>query len=92
MCRNIQPLFNFDPPTADENVRAAALQFVRKISGFTKPSAANDAAFERAVDDVTAATRILIASLVTTAAPRDRAKTLARAKARSVKRFAPPSA
>jgi hypothetical protein len=80
MCRHIQPLFNFDPPTADENVRAAALQFARKISGFTKPLAANGVAFGRAVRDVTAA------------APDDRAETRTRAKARAEKRFAHPSA
>lgn len=88
MCRNIQPLFNFDPPTTDESVRAAAVQFVRKISGFTKPSVANEAAMERAIDEVTAATRTLIDSLVTSAAPRDRNGTMARTKARSKKRFA----
>ena len=92
MCRNIAPLFNFDPPTTDEHVRAAALQFVRKISGFSKPSAANEVAFERAVDDISAATQQLMASLVTAAAPRDRALTLARAKSQAAKRFARPDA
>lgn len=88
MCRNIRTLFNFEPPATDDEVRAAAVQFVRKLSGFTKPSRANEAAFERAVDDVTAAARTLIASLVTTSAPHDREEWAARAKARSAERFA----
>jgi hypothetical protein len=88
MCRNIRTLFNFDPPATDEEVRAASVQFVRKLSGFTKPSHANEAAFDQAVDDVTAVARRLIDSLVTSAAPRDREEWAARAKARAAERFA----
>ena len=88
MCRNIRTLFNFDPPATDEEIRAASVQFVRKLSGFTKPSQANEAAFEAAVDDVTAVARRLIDSLVTTAAPRDREEWAARARARAAERFA----
>jgi hypothetical protein len=88
MCRNIQTLFNFDPPATDEEVQAAALQFVRKISGFTKPSHANEAAFDEAVDEVTEASRRLLASLVTTAAPKDREVEAAKRRARAEKRFA----
>jgi hypothetical protein len=87
MCRNIKPLFNFEPPATDDEVRASALQFVRKVSGFTKPSKANEAAFNDAVDDVTAAARTLIASLVTTAAPRDREEVAARARERAAIRY-----
>lgn len=87
MCRNIRTLFNFDPPASDEEIRAASVQFVRKLSGFTKPSHANQAAFDTAVDDVAAVARRLIDSLVTTAAPRDREEWAARAKARSAERF-----
>jgi len=87
MCRNIRPLYNFDPPVTDEEVRAAALQFVRKISGFTKPSKANEAAFERAIDDVAAAARRLMDSLVTTAPARDREIEAAKAKARAAERY-----
>jgi hypothetical protein len=87
MCRNIRTLFNFDPPATDEEIRAASVQFVRKLSGFTKPSQANQAAFDTAVDDVAAVARRLIDSLVTTAAPRDREEWAARAKARSAERF-----
>ncbi len=87
MCRNIKPLFNFEPPATDDEVRASALQFVRKVSGFTKPSKANEAAFNDAVDDVTAAARKLIASLVTTAAPRDREEVAARARERAAVRY-----
>ena len=72
MCRNIKPLFNFEPPATDDEVRASSLQFVRKVSGFTKPSKANEDVFNQAVDEVTAAARKLIASLVTTAPPKDR--------------------
>ena len=72
MCRNIKLLFNFEPPATDDEIRAAALQFVRKVSGFNKPSQANEAAFERAVDEVAKAARLLLASLVTNAEPRDR--------------------
>jgi hypothetical protein len=88
MCRNIQTLFNFEPPASDEEVRDAALQYVRKISGFTKPSQANEEAFMRAVDDVTEATRRLVDSLVTTAAPKDREVEAARRRERGAKRFA----
>ena len=87
MCRNIRTLFNFAPPATDEEMRAAALQFVRKLSGFAHPSKANEAAFERAVEDVTAAARTLIGALVTSADPRDRAIEAARARARSAERF-----
>ena len=89
MCRNIRPLFNFDPPTTDEEVRAASLQFVRKISGFTKPSKANEDAFNRAVDEVAAAARTLVDSMSTSAPPRDREVEAAKAKARSAERYAP---
>lgn len=88
MCRNIRPLFNFEPPATEDEIRDASLQFVRKISGFTKPSQANADAFDRAVQDVAASARELIASLSTSAAPRDRAEVAARAKARAAKRFA----
>lgn len=88
MCRNIKPLFNFDPPATDDEVRAASLQFVRKISGFTKPSKANEEAFDRAIDEVAAAARRLMDSLVTIAPARDREVEAAKAKARSLERFA----
>lgn len=88
MCRNIHTLFNFDPPANEHEVRAAAEQYVRKISGFSKPSRANEEAFARAVDEVTAATGRLLDSLVTTAAPKDREVEAARARERAVKRFA----
>ena len=88
MCRNIRPLFNFAPPASDEEIRNASLQFVRKISGFTKPSNANTEAFNHAVDEITACARELIASLSTSAPPRDRANVAAKAKERSLKRFA----
>ena len=87
MCRNIKLLVNFAPPATDEEIRAAALQFVRKVSGFNRPSKANEAAFARAVDDVAGAARELIASLVTTAEPRDRETEAARARARSASRY-----
>ena len=87
MCRNIKPLFNFEPPATDDEVRDAAVQFVRKLSGFTQPSAANRAAFDRAVDEVTAAARTLVDSLVTNAPPKDRAVEAEKAKARSLARF-----
>ena len=87
MCRNIRTLFNFEPPATELEIRDAALQFVRKLSGFTVPSKANEAAFERAVDEVAASARTLIASLVTSAEPRDRAVEAAKAKARSIARF-----
>ena len=87
MCRNIKPLFNFDPPVTDEEVRAASLQFVRKISGFTKPSKTNEAVFDRAIDEVAAAARRLMDALVTTAPARDREIEAAKAKARAAERF-----
>ena len=88
MCRNIHTLYNFEPPATEDEVRAAALQYVRKISGFTKPSQANEAAFARAVDEVTAATQRLVDGLVTSAAPKDREVEAERARARAAKRFA----
>jgi hypothetical protein len=88
MCRNIQTLFNFEPPATDDEVRAASLQYVRKISGFTKPSQANEEAFARAVDEVTEASTRLLEALVTTAAPKDREVEAARRRARAEKRFA----
>jgi hypothetical protein len=88
MCRNIRTLFNFEPPATEDEVRAASLQFVRKLSGFTRPSAANEAAFNQAVDDVTAVARELIGALVTMAAPHDREVWVAKAKARAAERFA----
>ena len=87
MCRNIKMLFNFDPPVTDEEVRAASLQFVRKISGFNKPSKANEAAFLTAIDEVTASSTRLLRSLETTAPPRNREEEAAKAKARAAKRF-----
>jgi len=87
MCRNIRTLFNFEPPAGDDEVRAAALQFVRKLSGFTAPSRANAAAFERAVDEVSAAARRLLDDLATTAPPRDRETEAEKARARSRQRF-----
>ena len=88
MCKNIRTLYNFEPPATDEEVRSAASQYVRKVSGSNRPSQANEAAFARAVDEVAAATRRLLDSLVTTAAPRDREREIARARARAAKRFA----
>jgi hypothetical protein len=88
MCRNIQTLYNFEPPATEDEVRAASLQFVRKISGFNKPSKANEEAFERAVDEVTEASSRLLQALVTSAAPKDREVEAARRKARAEKRFA----
>ncbi len=90
MCRNIRTLFNFVPPASDEEVRAASLQFVRKLSGFTKPSKVNEAAFARAVEDVSGVARRLLDSLVTSAAPRDREVEATRARARAAERFARP--
>jgi hypothetical protein len=87
VCRNIKTLFNFEPPATEEEIRNASLQFVRKLSGFNAPSKINEAAFERAVADITAAATSLIASLVTTAGPRDRETEAARARARSAQRF-----
>jgi hypothetical protein len=88
MCRNIQTLFNFEPPATEDEVRSASLQYVRKISGFTKPSQANEQAFERAVDEVTETSMRLLGELVTTAAPKDRDVEAARRRARAEKRFA----
>ncbi|HTW47188.1 MAG TPA: DUF2277 domain-containing protein [Acidobacteriaceae bacterium] len=87
MCRNIKTLFNFEPPVTPEEVRAASLQYVRKISGFTKPSQANEAAFHAAVDEVTEASARLLAALETTAAPKNRDEEAAKARARGAARF-----
>ena len=87
MCRNIHTLYNFEPPATEDEIRGAALQYVRKVSGFTKPSQANEAAFDAAVDEVADATRRLIDSLVTTAAPKDREVEAERARARAAVRF-----
>jgi hypothetical protein len=92
MCRNIKNLYNFKPPATEEEIRASSLQFVRKLSGFNKPSKANEAAFNRAVDQVTQAARELIDSLVTTAPPRDRESEAAKARARAAERFQTPVA
>jgi hypothetical protein len=92
MCRSIQTLHNLEPAATDEEVRAAALQYVRKLSGSARPSRANAEAFERAVDDVAATTRRLLDDLVTTAPPRDRDREAARAKARAAKRFSTAAA
>lgn len=91
MCRSIKTLYNFEPPATEQEIRAAALQFVRKLSGFSVPSRANEQAFERAVDEVAATAARLIDSLVTTAEPRDRAIEAERAKARSALRFGAPA-
>jgi hypothetical protein len=87
MCRNIRTLFNFDPPATDAEIREASVQFVRKLSGFTTPSRANEAAFNQAVEAVAVAARKLLNSLVTNAAPRNRAVEAARARARAMERF-----
>ncbi len=87
MCRNIKPLFNFDPPVTEAEVRAASLQFVRKISGFQKPSKGNEAAFQGAVDEIADISNRLLRSLETTAAPKNREEEAAKAKARSAERF-----
>jgi hypothetical protein len=87
MCRNIKMLFNFEPPVTPEEIRAASLQYVRKISGFTKPSKANEAAFLKAIDEVAAVSGRLLSSLETNAAPRSREEEAAKAKARSAERF-----
>jgi len=87
MCRNIRTLFNFEPPATELEIRDASLQFVRKLSGFNVPSKANQAAFDRAVEDVAAAARVLIRSMVTNAEPRNREVEAARAKARNLERF-----
>jgi hypothetical protein len=90
MCRNIRTLFNFDPPATQDEIRAASLQFVRKLSGFNAPSKANETAFNRAVDEVSEIARQLMASLVTTAPPRDRDEWTARARARAAERYGRP--
>lgn len=87
MCRNIRTLFNFDPPATDDEVRAASLQFVRKITGFNEPSKANEAAFQSAIDEITAISSRLLHSLKTTAAPKNREEEAAKAKARAAERF-----
>ena len=87
MCRNIKPLFNFDPPVTDDEVRAASLQFVRKISGFNKPSKANEAAFMAAIEEIAAASTRLLSSLETTAPTRNREEEAAKARLRNVERF-----
>lgn len=87
MCRNIKMLFNFDPPVTNEEIRAASLQFVRKVSGFNKPSKANEGAFLRAVDEIAAASTRLLGSLETSAPPRNREEEAAKARARSAERF-----
>jgi hypothetical protein len=90
VCRNIKTLFNFEPPATEEEIRNASLQFVRKLSGFNSPSKINQVAFDRAVEDIAAAASTLMASLVTTAGPRDRETEAARARARSIERFGLP--
>jgi hypothetical protein len=87
MCRNIKTLFNFDPPVSDEEIRAASLQFVRKISGFNKPSKANEAAFVSAIDDIAGISKHLLRSLETSALPKNREEEAAKAKARAAQRF-----
>jgi hypothetical protein len=87
MCRSIKTLFNFEPPATEEEIRAASLQFVRKVSGFSKPSKANEAAFLAAVDEIVAASRTLLGSLETTASPKDRAEAAAKARSRAAQRF-----
>jgi hypothetical protein len=87
MCRSIRPLFNFDPPVTDEEIRAAALQFVRKVSGFNKPSKANEGAFVAAIEEIATVSRNLLSSLQTNALPRNRAEEAARAQARATLRF-----
>ena len=90
MCRNIRTLYNFEPPATDEEIRAASLQFVRKLSGYTKPSKANEIAFAQAVDEISRSVRTLLDALVTNAAPRDRDEEAERARARSAARFPTP--
>lgn len=87
MCRNIKPLYNFEPPATEDEIRAAALQFVRKVSGFTKPSKANEAAFAMAIDEIAAVTANLLDALETNAPPKDREEEAAKARARSAQRF-----
>ena len=91
MCRNIKTLFNFDPPATDEEIRASSIQFVRKLSGATKPSKANEAAFEKAIDAITQVSQELLNSLVTNAPPRDREIETAKARERAQKRFGQPA-
>ena len=91
MCRNIRPLYHFDPPVTDDEVRAASLQFVRKVSGFTRPSSANQPAFDRAVDEIAHAVHHLLESLVTTAAPKNREVETAKARARAARRYGRPA-
>ena len=88
MCRNIRPLFNFEPPATEDEIRASALQYVRKVSGFTRPSKGNEAAFEQAVEEVSAAARRLLQSLETIAPPKNREVEAAKARARSADRYA----
>jgi hypothetical protein len=92
MCRNIRPLHNYDPPTSEEEVQAAALQYVRKISGMNRPAKVNEEAFARAVDAVAEASSQLLGTLVTTAPPRDRAREIERARERNIARFGPRTA
>ena len=92
MCRNIKTLHNFEPPATDDEIRASAIQFVRKLSGFTRPSKANEPAFNRAVDQVTAAARELLGSLVTNAPPRDRETEASKARAKAAVRYGSPTA
>jgi hypothetical protein len=92
MCRNIRPLFNFDPPATDDDMRAAALQYVRKVTGYNKPSRANEAAFDAAIERIAGATRDLLDALVTAAPPRDRAAEIERARTRARQRYAQPEA
>ena len=87
MCRNIKPLFNFEPPVSNDEIRAAALQYVRKVSGYSKPSKANEAAFQAAVDAIAAASSVLLNTLETNASPKNRDEEAMRAKARSANRF-----
>jgi hypothetical protein len=87
MCRNIRPLFNFEPPVTDDEIRAASLQFVRKISGFTKPSQANEAAFDAAIEEISTASSRLLHAMMTGAPPKNREEEAAKAKARSAARF-----
>ncbi|MFY9824505.1 MAG: DUF2277 domain-containing protein [Thermoanaerobaculia bacterium] len=89
MCRNIKPLFNFEPPVTDAEIRNASLQFVRKISGFTKPSKANEEVFETAVEQIAAAAHTLLASLVTNGTPRNREVEAAKARVKAARRYAP---
>jgi hypothetical protein len=91
MCRNIRPLFHFDPPVTDQEIRNASLQFVRKVSGFTKPSAANQEAFDRAVDQISHTVHHLLADLVTAAPPKSREIEAAKARARAAKRYGRPA-